>query len=78
MGIFSDLNERISANIARHGHYLSRPDADHAEKLEETVDLLMNFVRPEARDEIKSQVLGLIYEHRNLGLDIGQDPPQPR
>lgn len=71
MGIFADLNARLTRNIEAHGHYLNDPTADHPEKLAETVDLLMPFVRPDARDFVKSQILGLIYEHRDTRLRVG-------
>jgi hypothetical protein len=70
MGIFSDLNKRITENIYAHGNYFTNPDADHQEKLEEAIELLMPFIRPDARDIVRSQVLGLIHEYRHEDLRL--------
>ncbi|WP_246673546.1 MULTISPECIES: hypothetical protein [unclassified Mesorhizobium] len=63
MGLFSDLNKKLTENLYAHGSYLSDPSADLPRRVEETVDLLMPFVRPEARETVKLQILGIIHEH---------------
>lgn len=63
MGLFSDLNKKLTENLHAHGSYLSDPSADLPRRVEETVDLLMAFVKPEARETVKLQILGIIHEH---------------
>lgn len=46
-----------------HGSYLSDPSADLPRRVEETVDLLMPFVKPEAWETVKLQILGIIHKH---------------
>ncbi|MFB9979266.1 hypothetical protein ACFSQQ_13710 [Mesorhizobium kowhaii] len=70
MGFFSDLNKRLSDNIYEHGHYLTDPHADDREKLEETVELLMPFVRSEARELVRRQILKLIAENKHKDLSL--------
>lgn len=71
MGIFSDLNARISRNVLEHGHYLTDPGADHPQKLDETVELLIHFVRPDSRDTVRAGILKLIYDNRDPALRVG-------
>ena len=71
MGFFSDLNKRLSDNIYAHGHYLTDPHADDREKLEETVDLLMPFVRSESRELVRRQILGIITQNKHQDLNLG-------
>ncbi|WP_027168558.1 hypothetical protein [Mesorhizobium sp. WSM3224] len=63
MGLFSDLNKKLAENIYTHGNYLSDPGADLPQRVNETVDLLMPFIQPEAREEVRLQILGIIHEH---------------
>ncbi|WP_292560518.1 hypothetical protein [Mesorhizobium sp.] len=63
MGLFSDLNKKLTENLYAHGSYLSDPSADLPRRVEETVDLLMPFVKPEARETVKLQILGIVHEH---------------
>lgn len=71
MGFFSDLNKRLSDNIYEHGHYLTDPHAGDREKLEETVDLLMPFVRPESCELVREQILGIITQNKHQDLKLG-------
>jgi hypothetical protein len=50
MGLFDDINARFSANLQHHGHYLTDPHAAEDEKISESLDILIQFVRPERRD----------------------------
>ncbi len=70
MGFFSDLNDKISANLAAHGHYLTDPHAQDREKLDETIELLMPFVRSDAREAVKSQIFKLIKASKNDGIEL--------
>ncbi|RUV02982.1 hypothetical protein EOB36_08140 [Mesorhizobium sp. M6A.T.Cr.TU.017.01.1.1] len=65
MGIFSDLDKKLTDNLYAHGNDLIDPAADLPERIEERVELLMPFVQPEARELVRSQILGLIHEYRN-------------
>ncbi|WP_292577044.1 hypothetical protein [Mesorhizobium sp.] len=65
MGIFSDVDKKLTDNLYAHGNDLIDPAADLPEKVEERVELLMPFVQPEARELVRSQILGLIHEYRN-------------
>jgi hypothetical protein len=38
MGLFDEINARISENLRRHGHYLTDPHAAEEDKIAETVD----------------------------------------
>lgn len=40
-----------------------RSERDLPRRVEETVDLLMAFAKPEARETVKLQILGIIHEH---------------
>ena len=66
MGIFSDLDKKTDGVISyAHGNDLIDPAADLPESVEERIELLMPFVQPEARELVRSQILGLIHEYRN-------------
>ena len=69
MGIFSDLNEQLTSNMLRHGHYLTNPNGEERTKLEETVEILLHFVEPSSRDEVKSRITEIIYENRRDSWD---------
>jgi len=60
MGLLKDLNRHITENMARHGHYLTDPHAPDEERLSESVDLLMPFVRKDKREAVKRTVLDII------------------
>jgi hypothetical protein len=60
MGLFDDINTRISENLQRHGHYLTDPHAAEEEKIAETVDILTQFVCPERRDTVRAQILDIL------------------
>jgi len=72
MGFFAELNKRLSHNIYKHGHYLTYPHADDPQRVEETIELLMPLVRPDAHAIVKSQIVGLInaYKHEDLLFDV--------
>ncbi|OHV87377.1 hypothetical protein [Mesorhizobium sp. ORS 3428] len=63
MGTFSDLDKKLTENIYDHGSRLTDPSADLPDRVKETVDLLMPFVEPEARETVRLQILGIIHEH---------------
>lgn len=63
MGFFADLNKRLSDNIYEHGCYLADLRANDPQRVEEAIKLLMPMVRPDAREIVKSQILGLINEY---------------
>ena len=45
---FDDIDARVSQILERYGPYLTDPRAAEEEKIAETVDILIQFVRPEA------------------------------
>ncbi|WP_188393702.1 hypothetical protein [Mesorhizobium sp. SARCC-RB16n] len=65
MGILSDLDKTLTDNMYEHGSELTDAVADLPPAVVETVDRLMPFIQPEARETVRSQVLGLIREYRN-------------
>ncbi|TIQ36180.1 MAG: hypothetical protein E5X48_10265 [Mesorhizobium sp.] len=75
MGLFSDLNKKLAENIYTHGSYLTDPSADLPRRVEETVDLLMPFIQPEAREEVRLQILGVIHEHLYDEPELGSENP---
>ena len=46
MSLFDQINARITANLQQYGHYLTDPHASEEAKIAETVDILIEFVRP--------------------------------
>ncbi len=60
MNLFDKINARISENLHRHGHYLTDPHAAEEEKITETVDILVQFVRPERRDAVRTQIIDIL------------------
>jgi hypothetical protein len=60
MGLFDDINARISENLEHHGHYLTDPHAAEEEKIAETVEILIQFVRPERREVVRAQILEIL------------------
>jgi hypothetical protein len=60
MGLFDDINTRISENLQHHGHYLTDPHAAEEEKIAETVDILIQFVRPERREAVRAQIIDIL------------------
>ncbi|MBZ9677585.1 hypothetical protein [Mesorhizobium sp. ES1-1] len=63
MGLFSELDKKLTENVYAHGSKLTDASADLPKKVKDTVDLLMPVIRPEAREAVRSQILGIIYEH---------------
>ena len=47
MDLFDEIDARFSEILQRHGHSLADPDAAEEEKIAETLDILMQLVRPE-------------------------------
>ena len=45
MSVFDRINKRLSDNLYAHGHYLTDPHAEDAEKIAEMVDDLMELTR---------------------------------
>ncbi|MBZ9673234.1 hypothetical protein FJ970_24815 [Mesorhizobium sp. B2-1-8] len=64
MGILSDLDKKLTDNMYEHGSELTDAVADLPRAIVETVDRLMPFIQPEAREAVRCQVLGLIHEYR--------------
>jgi hypothetical protein len=60
MSLFDQINARISENLQRHGHYLTDPHASDEEKIAETVDILIQFVRPERREAVRMQIIDIL------------------
>lgn len=69
MGLFDDINTRISENLQRHGHYLTDPHAAEEEKIAETVDILTQFVRPERRETVRAQIIEILRREADLSDD---------
>lgn len=70
MGFFTELNKRLSDNIYAHGHYLTDPHAEDQEKLAETVELLMPFVRSESRELVRRQIFELVSQNKHEDLNL--------
>ncbi|MET3594531.1 hypothetical protein ABID26_003939 [Mesorhizobium shonense] len=70
MGFFSDLNKKLIENIYAHSSYLTDPSADLPRRVKEIVDLLMPFIQPEAREEVRLEILGIIHEHMYDEVEI--------
>ncbi|TJV05756.1 MAG: hypothetical protein E5Y12_07475 [Mesorhizobium sp.] len=64
MGILSDLDKKLTDNLYEHGSQFTDAVADLPREAVETVDRLMPFIQPEARETVKSQILGLIHEYK--------------
>jgi hypothetical protein len=60
MSLFDQINAHITANLQQYGHYLTDPHAPEEEKIAETVDILIHFVRPERREAVRTQILDII------------------
>lgn len=60
MSLFDQINARITANLQQYGHYLTDPHAPEEEKIAETVDILIQFVRPERHEVVRTQILEII------------------
>ena len=60
MSLFDQVNARITENLWRHGHYLADPHAQEEEKIAEPVDILIQFVRPERREAVRTQILDIL------------------
>jgi hypothetical protein len=68
MSLFDDINAHISDNLERHGHYLTDPHASDDEKVAETVEILLRFVRPERREAVRQAIIEII---RREGMPPG-------
>jgi len=75
MGTFSDLDKKLTENIYDHGSRLTDRSADLPRRVVETVDLLMPFIQPEAREAVKLQILGIIHEHIFDEIETGSGDP---
>ena len=60
MSLFDQINARITENLQHHGHYLTDPHAAEEEKMAETVDILIQFVRPERREAVRRQIIDIL------------------
>jgi hypothetical protein len=60
MSFFDQINARITENLQNYGHYLTDPHAPEEEKITETVEILIQFVRPERREAVRTQILDII------------------
>ena len=67
MSLFDKINDRISGNLQQHGHYLTDPHAEEEEKIAETVDILIHFVRPERREAVRAQILDILRREADPG-----------
>jgi hypothetical protein len=75
MGTFSDLDKKLTENIYDHGSRLTDSSADLPQRIVQTVDLLMPFIQPEAREAVKLQILGIIHEHMFDEIEAGSEDP---
>jgi hypothetical protein len=66
MGVFDEINSRISNNLLDHGHYLTDPHAQEEEKIAETIDLLMEFVPPDRRDTVRAEIAEIVRREMQL------------
>lgn len=60
MGLFDDINTRISENLQHHGYYLTDPHAAEDEQIAETIDILIHCVRPERREAVRVQIIDIL------------------
>ena len=60
MSLFDQINARITENLQHYGHYLTDPHAAEEEKIAETVDILIQFVRPERREAVRMQIIDIL------------------
>ncbi|RUW63923.1 hypothetical protein EOA16_01475 [Mesorhizobium sp. M7A.F.Ca.US.008.03.1.1] len=74
MGILSDLDKKLTDNMYEHGSELTDPVSDLPEAVVEAVERLMSFIQPDARDTVRSQVLGLVHEYRIPDASSGDRP----
>jgi hypothetical protein len=74
MGILSDLDKKLTDNMYEHGSEHTDAVSDLPEAVVEAVERLMFFIQPEARDTVRSQVLGLIHEYRIQDASSGDRP----
>ncbi|MGX8008932.1 hypothetical protein ACVDG8_007890 [Mesorhizobium sp. ORM8.1] len=63
MGTFSDLDKKLADNVYAHGSELTDASADLPQNIKDIVDLLMPFIRPEARETVRTEILGIIHEN---------------
>ncbi|CCV05720.1 conserved hypothetical protein [Mesorhizobium metallidurans STM 2683] len=64
MGILSDLDKKLTDNMYKHGSEFTDAAVDLPQTVLYTVEELMAFIEPDARDTVKSQILGLIQEYK--------------
>ncbi len=70
MSLFDKINNRISENLQQYGHYLTDPHAAEEEKIAETVDILIHFVRPERREAVRAQILDILRREADPGAAV--------
>ncbi len=70
MSLFNKVNDRISENLQQYGHYLTDPHAQEEEKIAETVDILIHFVRPERREAVRAQILDILQREADPGAGV--------
>jgi hypothetical protein len=54
------VNVTTPENLQNYGHYLTDPHAPEEEKIAEPVEILIQFVRPERREAVRTQILDII------------------
>jgi endonuclease IV len=69
MSRFDKINAHISENLEHHGHYLIDPHAAEDEKIAETVDILIQFVRPERREAVRTQIIDILRREADTAED---------
>ncbi|RUZ70861.1 hypothetical protein EN943_35465 [Mesorhizobium sp. M7A.F.Ca.US.006.01.1.1] len=74
MGILSDVDKKLTDNMYEHGSELTDAVSDLPEAVVEAVERLMFFIQPDARDTVRSQVLGLIHEYSIQDASSGDLP----
>ena len=63
MGIFAEMNRRITQNMERHGHFLTDPHAAEEQKIEDAIDLLIPLIRDDRREDVKRTIVALVHEN---------------
>ena len=58
--LLENLDEQLSQNLEKHGHYLTDPHAAEVEKLNEAIATLAAFVPEERWPDVRQQLLKII------------------
>ena len=64
MGLFADLDKKLTENLYDHGTQMLDKGVELPEPVEAKIEELLLFVQPEARDLVRAQVRALMHEHK--------------